>query len=332
MAVQSRTIHRVLYLVTGVGLGPFFTFIVGDISSPHYLLELMSLILVEVPFVAAYALLVRKCGRTSAIVCGAAGTLLSMVLIGHGLSLTPVIFLKIAATGVILGEISWFAAAFPKRLSAVAAPGILFAFLFGIPLVIQGVSPEVLEEIRNDSLGIYQTLMSEDDARNAIERAMYFFQGVFRIGLSVYVLYAVMLAWFSMYFSGWLLGVFREQGGYPPPFQSFRMPFHSIWALLAGAGLWVAGIESVYPFALNILAVMAGLYGVQGLAIVMYHMNGISIGRLPKVLFWVIFFLTIGLTGVLLVITGIIDTWFNLRSVIYQNADKEEGNKDENHS
>ena len=125
---------------------------------------------------------------------------------------------------------------------------------------------------------------------------------------------------------------FHETAEYVPPVNSFKLPFHIVWLLIAGGAFWVSGYELVTPVASNILAIMAGLYGIQGLAIVTYHINGISMGRLPKILFWVIFFLTIGFTGVFLICIGIIDNWFNLRSIKYHKEIEEEGSNDESDS
>ena len=101
------------------------------------------------------------------------------------------------------------------------------------------------------------------------------------------------------------------------------------------AGLWsffllfVAGFERSIPYAMNILAAMAGLYGMQGLAIVTFHINRLSIGRLPKVIFWVIFFLTFAFFSVFLIIIGIFDNWFNLRYAPGASASGEKGNNNE---
>ena len=69
----------------------------------------------------------------------------------------------------------------------------------------------------------------------------------------------------------------------------------------------------LFPYALNLFVFMAFLYLVQGIAIVMFHMNRVALGRLPRILFWLFFFVTIGFIGFLLVIAGVVDTWFNLR-------------------
>jgi hypothetical protein len=102
--------------------------------------------------------------------------------------------------------------------------------------------------------------------------------------------------------------------------------------LIIGGALWVGGFNQVMPVALNLLAVMAALYGMQGFAIIMYHLTRISMGRLPKILFWVIFFLTIVFSGFILVIIGVIDNWFDLRPVNYYKEEREKGNNDESNT
>ncbi|GAG98444.1 unnamed protein product [marine sediment metagenome] len=69
----------------------------------------------------------------------------------------------------------------------------------------------------------------------------------------------------------------------------------------------------------NIFVFMAFLYLIQGIAIVMFQMNKFSMGRFPRVIFWLLFFFTLVFSGVILIITGVIDSWFNLRSIAADN-------------
>ena len=87
---------------------------------------------------------------------------------------------------------------------------------------------------------------------------------------------------------------------------------------------------SASPF--NALAVMGVLYGFQGLAITTYQVNRMPLGCLPKILFWVIFFLTIGFTGTLLMVVGVLDNWFNLRVHPAPPGGEKEGNDNESNS
>ena len=69
----------------------------------------------------------------------------------------------------------------------------------------------------------------------------------------------------------------------------------------------------VFTIALNGFIIMAVLYLLQGLAVVMYHMDLFGFGRLPRVLFWLALFVTIGITGILLLALGIVENWLRLR-------------------
>ena len=329
---QAQLVHIILGSGLSILLGVLFTFIIGDINASQYLLELMSMLLIEVPFVVLYAILVRKHDWLMGLVYASLGTAASFTVSIPVMSVTPIVFLKIAIMGIILGKHNWLDGSFLRRLTVVAIPGIIIAFVFGLPVVLYGVSPELIEEIKQDTMKIYQAFMSEDDALNTAENAMFLFTGIFKIGLAVYFLFAFTLSWLSYIFAGWIMGKFKEDAEYVPPIYSFKLPFHVIWVFLVGAIFWISGYEPVFLLASNILAIMAGLYGIQGLAIFTYHINGISIGRLPKIFFWVIFFLMIGFFGVFLIIIGIIDNWFNLRPALYFTEGRKEGNNNESNS
>ncbi len=329
---QAQVVH--LLLGSGLSLlsGILFTYIIGVLDSSQYLLEQMSIVLIELPFVVCYAVLVRKYDWLICCAYAFLGTAASFALIFPGNTVTPLVFLKISFMGIILGKYNWLSGSFLRRISAVAIPGIIIAFVFGLPIIINGVSPEIIEETKQDTLKIYQAFMSEDDALNAVENAMFFFNEIFKIGLAFYFLFTLILSWLSFLLANWVMGKIKESTEYVPPFYTFKLPFHVIWVLLAGGLLFVSGYKPSIPMASNILAVMAGLYGIQGLAIVTYHINGISIGRLPKVLFWLIFFMMIGFFSVFLIIVGIIDNWFNLRAFPYYISGGEEGNNNESNS
>ncbi len=332
MIFQTRLAHIMLGSCISIFLGLLFTFIIGDINPSQYLLDQTSTFLIEVPFVVFYTLLIRKHDWIIGLLYVSLGTAVSYIMSNTEMSVTPIIFLKIALMGLILGKHNWLSGSFLRRLSAVAVPGFIIAFLFGLPVILHGVPPETLDEIKQDTVQIYQTFMSEDDALNTAENAMGFFTGLFKVGLAIYILFALILSWMSFIFAGWIIRKFKGDAEYVPPIYSFKLPFHTIWIFIAGAALWLSGYEPVIILSYNILAVMAGLYGIQGLAILTYHINGISIGRLPRILFWVIFFLTISFFGAFLVIIGIIDNWFNLRTIQYYTTSEKEGNNNESNS
>ena len=162
---------------------------------------------------------------------------------------------------------------------------------------------------------MYQTFMSNDEAINAADNAMQMFKGFFRVGFSVFIISTLIFAWLSFLGAKWVMVKFREEPEYIVPLQSFKLPFHAIWIFLGGFGILIIGYEPVFPLALNVFVIMAFLYLIQGIAIVMFQMNKFSMGHFPRVIFWLLFFVTLSFTSIFLILAGIIDNWFNLRSL-----------------
>jgi len=331
----SVRLHQSL-LVAGTGIfgGAFFTWIVGDLNTAHYLIELMSIGPLEIPFVLLAAIIVRKYGWHNGLAYSIIGVAVSALMFTPNISMTPVVYSKAAVTGLIIGETRWFSKSFARRLTAASFPGFLLAFIFGIPLILNGVSPGIMNEIRQDALEMYKAFMSEDNALNAVENAMVMFKVFFQAGLGIFFLGSLILTWMSFIFSRWIMTRLKEEAEDVPQMFTFSIPFHSIWFFLAGLGIYLLEFNPLLPIALNVLIIMAGLYVIQGLAIVMYFMNRISIGMLPRILFWLIIFVTITFSVVILLITGLIDSWINLRSfpLSSQPNGQEEGNKHESDS
>ncbi|MFC1539499.1 DUF2232 domain-containing protein [Candidatus Latescibacterota bacterium] len=313
-------------------LGFLFTYIVGEFDAPQYLLELMSLVFIELPFVVSYAVFTRKFGWKVSSGYAFMGTAVSFALIFPGNPVTYLVFLKIAVMGIILGKQDWFGGSFLRRILGVTIPGFILALVFGVPIITYGVSPEILELIREDTLQIYKAFMSEDNALNTVENAMFFFNQVFKIGLAVYFLFGIILSWLSFLLANLVMRKFGEPSETIPPFYSFKLPFDTIWILIIGGLIFVIGYEPTIPIVSNILAAAAGLYGIQGLAIVTFHINRFSIGRLPKIIFWVIFFLTFAFFSIFLIIIGIFDNWFNLRYSLEYYKEEDKGNNNEDNS
>jgi uncharacterized protein YybS (DUF2232 family) len=309
--------RRIPGVLLGLGIsilaGGLFSYIVQDITAPQYVLEIMSLIIVEAPFIALFALLTRKFGRIWCFVYCAAGTIASAALFTPSWSLTSIVFLKAALTGGIIGSRWRFGKGFFGRMTIAAAPGLTVALVFGGMILVTGVSPDIREEMRADTKEVYQTFMKDDNALNAADNAMSFYETVFKLSVAVFVLFAVVEVWWSFFLAAWLFIRFGEELEVIPPFYRFKLPFHVIWIFLAGGLVTVLDIVPVKPLAMNVLVVMSGLYGFQGLAITIFQVNRFFLGRLLKILFWVIFFLTIGFTGTFLIVLGILDNWFNLR-------------------
>jgi hypothetical protein len=301
--------------IPGAGLlaGSIFTLLMGSMDASRYLLNQLTIGPVEIPFIILAAIVARKYGRMHWSIYTVAGTAASCALLIPDLTLTPGIFMKTAFTGIIIGESGWFMSSFTLRLAAASFPGVILAFAVGAPLVIGGVSPENLESIKQEALGMYKAFMTPDNAKNAAENALLMMKGVFKVGLSILVISSVVIAWMSFILSGWMMKKAREVPEPIPPLDSFSVPFHAIWVFLVSLGLVLSEYKPTFILALNIFAVTAGFYGIQGMAIVSYYMNRTAMGRFPRILFWLFFFITLAFSGVFLIIIGVIDNWYNLR-------------------
>ena len=171
---------------SGLGAGALFSWIVGDFNAADYLIEFMSIGPLEIPFILACMVLVRKYGWRSGIFFTVSGLVASILLFRSTESVAPLVFLKIAVSGIILGSPQWFSGTFTARLSAVALPGVILAFLFGAPLIYHGAPEGTLDQLRQEALDMYSSFMSEDQAFNAVENATYLFEGVYKVGLGIF--------------------------------------------------------------------------------------------------------------------------------------------------
>ena len=182
--------------------------------------------------------------------------------------------------------------------------------------MIGGIPAETLEDIRKEAESMYVSFMSADDARNASENAIYVVKAVFGAGFAVFFLNSVMLTGIAFIATAWTQRKMKREPEAVPPFRDFRLPFHVIWVFLVSFGLVLLEHGPSYPVALNVCLAAAGLYAFQGTAIVVHHMSRSSIGRLPRILFWLMFFITIGFSIFFLAFLGMIDNWYSLRPLV----------------
>lgn len=313
---QSSRLRQYLF-AAGIGFisGALFTWIVGDLDAAHYVVELLSIGPLEIPFIVAGAVLVHRYFWGTGLAYAVFGTVASFCMSFPEKSITPVVFLKLAAMGVIIGEARWFSRSFAGKLSAASLPGFILACALGLQLIVAGVSSGTLSEIREEALDMYQAFMSKDDAVNAVENAMALFNGFFRMGLGIISLISLILSWLAFHVTRLVLARMKIESEEIPPVYAFAVPFHAIWIFLIGLALYLIDYTTMHSIAVNVLFVMAGLYGIQGLAVVTYHIKRISLGFWPRIIFWLIFFVTLTFSVFILLIIGILDNWVNLRSL-----------------
>ena len=322
MASSASKVSIMYWVGFGIISGVLFTLIVGHINIATYIFDQLGIGLFEIPLIISFAVFVRKFGWKKGGICAVFGAGISAAILFPEKSITPVVFLSVSLMGVILGETSWFKGSFLNRLIAVSLPGLIIAFVLGVPLVTHGVSPETMDNVRQDSLEMYQNFMSQDEALNATENVMHVFRGIIKAGLALLFVSSLTVAWLSFLCAQWVMKKFHEVPEYVSSLSKFKIPFHAIWVFLGSFGLLLSEYKPVFPLALNIFAMIAFLYLIQGIAIVIFQMNRLSMGRLPRVLFWCIFFVTFVFSGIFLIGAGLIDNWFSLRSFPSNNTNK----------
>ena len=320
-----------LGFILSIAAGGLFSYVAEDTTPARYLLQLTSFFLIEAVFITFYAFLARKYGWKWFIPLAAAGLIASMVYFMPHFSITPVVFLKVMLLGLVIGQKNWFAGSFFNRMAATITPGLILALVFGCLIIYRGITPAETDQIRTETVDVYNALMQPDDAQNAADNAMLIFGTLFKISIAFITIFSLIEAWIAFMLTNWLSGRLRQDQELLPLFYTLKIPFHLIWVLLVSAFFVVLEVPAVSSFMLNILAIMAALYCFQGLAVAAFHLNRVSRGPLPKVLFWVIFFITIGVTGIFLILTGIIDNWYNLRA-LPTTGNKQEGISDESNS
>ena len=130
MVIPAQIDRRLLTLFFGLFSGFLFTFIVGSLDTADYLMEQLSIGIIEVPFIILFAVFDRKYGWKHCLFFVFLGIVISVILTFENKSITPVIYLKTSLMGIILGESSWCKDSFKKRLLAVSFPGIVLSFFF----------------------------------------------------------------------------------------------------------------------------------------------------------------------------------------------------------
>lgn len=325
MPVMAPTVVSLLLLVIGVLSSVLFTFVAGYLDAADYMVELWTLWLIEVPFIVFWAIITRKAGWRNSLLYVLLGTALAYVMFLPDQSVTIAVNLKAGLTGIILGMPLVLKGSFSRRMSAVMAPGIVFSLIFGLPVIMRGVSPEIIERFRTEALEMYKAFMTPDDALNASNNAIEIFKSIFKAGFAVLFIGSILYSWMAFHLSRYAMVRFGEIPEEVAAFSTFKLPFHAVWLFLLSFGLILTEYAPTFSIALNVLVIMSVLYLLQGFAVVMYHMNRLNLGRLPRIMFWLIFFFTIVFTGVFLIFIGLMDNWFTLRMTGTEHSSNDNG-------
>jgi hypothetical protein len=115
---------------------------------------------------------------------------------------------------------------------------------------------------------------------------------------------------------GWLVA--RLVTASPPrpavrPWETWRAPFFSVWALIGGLALTVTSVETLVMVGWNVVLLAGLLLAIQGLAVQTWLVRR-ALPPLTRVLFWIVGALFLGplLLGVGGLV-GLVDQWWDLR-------------------
>lgn len=104
------------------------------------------------------------------------------------------------------------------------------------------------------------------------------------------------------------------------PLNEWITPFAGVWVVIAALSLMVGWIyevtpKTVLPFAGNALIMMAFLYYIQGLSVVSYYLEKKGIRLFSRIMIYAMIFLFFQMTGMVLLVLGFSDSWFDLRKL-----------------
>jgi hypothetical protein len=101
------------------------------------------------------------------------------------------------------------------------------------------------------------------------------------------------------------------------PFGQWHLPWYSIWSLIAGLGLVLAGPQFGWPAAYrlggNLLYVVAQVYLVVGISVLVFHLRRLPGMKVLKVLLVLALVIDPQVGAPLLIVAGVLDSIVNLR-------------------
>ncbi len=199
--------------------------------------------------------------------------------------------------------------------------------LMAITVKITGINPFALDESQilpmMDKIGsIYSSMGMPEAAVSSATEQMRAALGLIPL---IFPALLVMAATVDCFLSYIVSGVVLKRLGKQklpavPGFSYWRFPKSLFWALLASIALHLAG--SYYPglavlqrAGLNLRLLVTVLFFIQGLAVTWNFMQARGLGRIVRVLVTGLVFLVPFIAQIVLLL-GIIDMWFDLRSRI----------------
>ncbi|NLN17077.1 MAG: YybS family protein [Firmicutes bacterium] len=131
-----------------------------------------------------------------------------------------------------------------------------------------------------------------------------------------FLLSAILLAFVNYWLARSILGRLGSKIAWFPPFRYWRFPWHLAWGYILGLGLPLITSEGFWiAVAANLQFFFTYVFMVQGLAILWFFFDEFRLSRFLRVAILVLIFLPRWPLSTLVVWTGVIDTWLDIRKL-----------------
>jgi hypothetical protein len=175
---------------------------------------------------------------------------------------------------------------------------------------IRGWSDGWLEDVRSQLLASGTTTEMVEEYVNAFRKVLNLLVRLLPCGfvMGAAMQYGLGYAWFSR-----KVIAPSGQSAVVPAFMTWKAPFVLAIPVLIGSALRLFGGESIELIADNLLAALAIVYAITGMALVEHFLRGVRIGVLGRTLVYVMLFFTQVLGFLIVAMLGFIDSYFDWR-------------------
>lgn len=225
-------------------------------------------------------------------------------------------FMMIGAT-VVTGYLARTGRPFSTVFAVGALIVIGFSLLQVAPIYsalaegIRGWTDGWLEDARSQLLASGTTAENVEEYVNAFRKVLNLLVRLLPCGfvMGAAMQYGLGYAWFSR-----KVVAPSGQSAVVPAFMTWKAPFGLAIPVLIGSALRLFGGESVALVADNLLAGLAIVYAITGMALVEHFLRGVRIGVLGRTLVYVMLFFTQVLGFLIVAMLGFIDSYFDWRN------------------
>lgn len=252
-------------------------------------------------------------------------TVVSAILAGLLIDImtTVVLLLVLGLVGISIGGALREKLA-PQKVFALGVAASLIAYvllLFFSQALFQVNVVDLLMDSFRQSIdqvtALYSKMgMSEEqlgEARSMMENMMNLVRTVLPV---TFLLSAIGLAFVNYWLSRSILGRLGSKIPWFPPFRNWRFPWYLAWGYILGLGLPLISSEGIlFVVGTNLQIFFTYVFMVQGLAVLWFFFDEYGVSRFLRVFILILIFLPRWPLSTLIVWTGVIDTWLDIRKL-----------------